>query len=70
MPAYAACMRAFGLIIGVLAILAGAVWVLQGLGLIPGSFMSRNPTWVVIGLVTLVVGVVLVTLSRRGRDAG
>ena len=64
------CMRAFGLIIGVLAILAGAVWALQGLGVIPGSFMSSNPTWVVIGLVTLVVGVVLVILSRRGRDAG
>lgn len=58
-------MRTFGLIVGVLAILAGAVWTLQGIGVIPGSFMSSNTTWVVIGLVTAVIGVGLVVWSRR-----
>jgi hypothetical protein len=58
-------MRTFGLIVGVLAILAGAVWTLQGIGVIPGSFMSSNTTWVVIGLMTAVIGVVLVIWSRR-----
>jgi hypothetical protein len=70
MAAYAPCMRTFGLIVGVLAMLAGAVWTLQGLGVIPGSFMSSNLTWVVIGLVTLVAGAGLVAWSRRGRSAG
>ena len=62
-------MRIFGSIVGVLAILAGAVWTLQGLGLIPGSFMSSNLTWVIIGLVTVVVGASLVGWSRRGPAA-
>ena len=65
LPDYAEPMRTFGLIVGVLAILAGAVWTLQGIGVIPGSFMSSNTTWVVIGLVTAVVGVGLVAWSRR-----
>ena len=63
-------MRTGSLIIGVLAILAGAVWTLQGVGVLPGSFMSSNPTWVVIGLVTAVVGVGLVLWSRRRPTAG
>ena len=70
MPPYAAGMRTFGLIIGVLAMLAGAVWTLQGLGVIPGSFMSSNLTWVVIGLATVVGGLGLVAWSRRGPAAG
>jgi hypothetical protein len=62
-------MRIFGSIVGVLAMLAGGVWTLQGLGLIPGSFMSSNPTWVIIGLLTAVVGAGLVAWSRRGPAA-
>jgi len=58
-------MRTFSFIIGLLAILAGAVWTLQGVGFIPGSFMSSNLTWVIIGLVTVVVGLGLVAWSRR-----
>ncbi len=64
-PDYAAGVRTFGFIIGLLAILAGAVWTLQGVGVIPGSFMSSNMTWVIIGLVTVVVGLGLVAWSRR-----
>jgi hypothetical protein len=63
-------MRTMGTIVGVLAILAGAVWALQGVGILPGSFMSSNPTWVVIGLVTAVLGLGLVAWSRRRPKAG
>jgi hypothetical protein len=63
-------MRTIGLITGLLAILAGAVWTLQGVGILPGSFMSSNPTWVVIGLVTGTVGFGLVAWSRRGARSG
>jgi hypothetical protein len=39
-------------------ILAGAVWMLQGLGILTagGSFMIGDPTWVVIGAATVVLG--------------
>jgi hypothetical protein len=63
-------MRTLGLVIGLLAVLAGAVWTLQGVGILPGSFMSSNPTWVVIGLVTVVVGIGLVAWSRRRARTG
>ena len=58
-------MRIIAIIIGVLIILAGAVWALQGLGLILGSFMSNNPTWTWIGSGTAVGGLLLVAFGLR-----
>jgi hypothetical protein len=54
-------------VVGVVAILGGAVWIGQGSGLIPGSFMTGDRTWFVIGLVVAFVGVVLIVIARRGR---
>jgi hypothetical protein len=53
--------------LGVLAILIGLVWVGQGLNLIPGSVMTGDPKWFVIGAIVAVVGVLLifVGLGRR-----
>src|SRR2546427_7202676 len=42
-------MRLIAVVFGVLITLAGIVWGLQGLGVIPGSFMSNNPSWIWIG---------------------
>ena len=56
------------LIIGALLIAAGAVWIGQGLGIVPGSFMSGDLFWAAVGGVALAVGVVLiVTALRRPR---
>jgi hypothetical protein len=52
-------------IVGVVAILGGAVWIGQGAGLIPGSFMTGDRTWFVIGLVVAFVGIVLIVIARR-----
>lgn len=54
-------------IIGLVAILLGVVWVLQGSGVLGGSFMSGSPTWLVIGAVVLVAGLLLILLAARGR---
>jgi uncharacterized membrane protein YhaH (DUF805 family) len=58
--------------LGVLLVLVGAVWTLQGLGYVGGSFMSGASQWTVIGLVTVVVGLALAVpaLLRRLRDSG
>ena len=57
------------LVVGLLLAAAGVVWIGQGLGLIPGSFMSGDPFWAAAGGVALVVGVVLAaTAVRRPRD--
>ena len=43
------------IVLGVLVALAGAVWTLQGLGYIGGSFMSGATLWAVIGPIVLLV---------------
>ena len=56
----------FALIIaGSLALLMGLVFVGQGANLIPGSFMTGDPTWLVVGLILAVVGVVLLVVALR-----
>ena len=60
-------MRSILLVLGVLLIGAGAAFVAQGLDLpfAPGSFMTADRTWVLIGAIVVVAGVVLVGWSRQ-----
>ena len=55
-----------GRIIGVVLVLVGGLWTLQGLGVVGGSFMTGSTAWLVIGLVTVVMGLV-VLVPRRSR---
>jgi hypothetical protein len=54
-------------VLGVLIALAGAVWTLQGLGYIGGSFMSGATLWAVIGPIVLLAGLAIIYLALRGR---
>ena len=42
-------------VVAAIAAAVGLVWFLQGLGILPGSFMSNSPTWLVAGLVVIVM---------------
>jgi hypothetical protein len=57
------------LILGALMLLMGGVWLLQGIGILPGSFMTGQIFWAVMGAVSMTVGGLLVLagfrLSRR-----
>ncbi len=53
-------------VVGLVALVTGAVWAGQGLNLIPGSFMTGSKTWLFIGLVVGVVGLILVVVALRG----
>ncbi|MFF4595329.1 hypothetical protein [Amycolatopsis sp. NPDC001319] len=53
------------LAIGAVLVLVGAVWVLQGAGVITGSFMTGQKLWFLIGLVAVLVGVVAVAATAR-----
>ena len=57
-------------VLGAVLALVGAVWTLQGAGLLGGSFMTGSTVWLVIGLVALVAGVWLVVRALRGRRSG
>jgi glutamate dehydrogenase/leucine dehydrogenase len=60
-------MRRLGVWLGVIAALAGIVWIAQGLNLplAPRSFMTADRSWVVIGLLTAAGGVILAAWSWR-----
>jgi hypothetical protein len=62
-------MRWVWLVLGVLAILVGSVWTLQGLNILGGSAMSGHGLFAVIGLIVGVIGVFLVVFSARRRAA-
>ncbi len=54
-------------VVGVLLALAGLVWILQGIGLLQGSFMSNQSQWAIIGIVVGVIGGGLLIYNNRGQ---
>ena len=58
-------MRYVLLIAGGLMALVGIVWLLQGVGILPGSFMTGQSFWAVMGAIFLVVGGLLVFAGLR-----
>ena len=56
--------------LGLLAMVLGGVWTLQGLGRLGGDLMSGKTVWAVVGGALIVAGVVLVVLGMRRRSAG
>jgi hypothetical protein len=63
-------MRWVWLVIGGLALIAGVVWTLQGLNVIRGSFMSNNHTYVVVGPIVSIIGLILLAVGARSRAPG
>jgi hypothetical protein len=57
------------LVAGALLVLLGLLWVLQGAGVVGGSFMSGQRLWLGVGIVVGVGGLVLayLGLAPRGR---
>lgn len=54
-------------IFGVLFIIAGGVWFLQGINILPGSFMSGQIRWAIYGAIAIVVGIGLLVYTNRYR---
>jgi hypothetical protein len=61
----AAMTRWVGPVVGVLLVLLGGLWTLQGVGVVGGSFMTGSRLWLVIGIVLVVAGVALLLRLRR-----
>ena len=43
--------------LGIVVALVGLLWILQGAGLVGGSFMTGQSRWLYIGIGTAIVGV-------------
>ena len=63
-------MRWVLIIVGILFVLLGAVWVLQGTNVLTQSaVMSGHSLWTVIGAILAAAGIVLVVLGATRRRA-
>jgi hypothetical protein len=51
--------------LGVLLLLLGGLWLLQGFGIVPGSFMTGETKWTVYGAIAAITGIGLLVLARR-----
>jgi hypothetical protein len=54
---------------GLLAVVLGALWTMQGLDLLGGSSMSGQTMWAVIGPIVAIAGLVLIIIGVRKRGS-
>ncbi len=52
-------------IVGLLLLFCGGVWFLQGINVLPGSFMTGEAKWAVIGGVGIVLGISILLSANR-----
>jgi hypothetical protein len=46
--------------------LSGGIWFLQGINILPGSFMTGQTKWAIYGGILLLIGIgILIAASRR-----
>ncbi|PRY40735.1 hypothetical protein [Umezawaea tangerina] len=57
-------------VVGALLVLFGAVWTLQGLNVIKGSFMTGQQLWTAIGLLAVIGGITLLVTGLRKKRTG
>ncbi|MEU8420573.1 hypothetical protein AB0C15_06835 [Micromonospora sp. NPDC048835] len=55
------------LTLGLLAVVIGAVWTVQGLGYVSGSVMTDQKIWAVLGPVVALAGLVVLWFGLRSR---
>jgi hypothetical protein len=60
-------MRILLNIVGIVLIFFGGVWFLQGINVLPGSFMTGQIKWAVYGGIAFVAGVIVLIWANRKR---
>jgi hypothetical protein len=60
-------MRTALKIFGAVLILFGAIWFLQGINVLPGSFMTGQIQWAVYGGIAIAVGIAMLRVGARKR---
>ena len=63
-------MRIALTILGILCLLMGCVWILQGVNILPGSFMTGQTKWAVYGCLLALAGIGLLISANRRRARG
>lgn len=52
-------------VVGVLMVVMGVIWFLQGINVLPGSFMTGQIKWAVYGACMGVAGLIVVARANR-----
>jgi len=60
-------MKVSLIVFGVMLILAGGVFFLQGINVLPGSYMKGDPQWAINGGILIIVGIGLILWAKRLR---
>ncbi|HET6845904.1 MAG TPA: hypothetical protein VFH29_03670 [Anaerolineales bacterium] len=63
-------MKSLWRVVSILLILSGAVFFLQGINVLPGSFMTGQIRWAVYGGLGIVAGIALWLYAGRGKLGG
>ena len=59
-------MKVTGIVVGALVLVMGLVWTLQGAGVLTGSSpMVGENLWVVLGIITMLIGALIAWLGLR-----
>ena len=61
-------MRIARMIVGALLLVCGGIWFLQGIKVIPGSFMTGQMKWTIYGGLTAFIGLILMFGVRPRRE--
>ena len=56
-------------IVAVLFLLVGTIWFLQGINVLPGSFMTGQTRWAVYGGIAIAAGITLLLGANRPRKS-
>jgi hypothetical protein len=54
-------------ILGALLVLMGGVWFLQGINILPGSFMTGQTRWAIYGGIAMLAGILVLVAANRRR---
>lgn len=60
-------MRVALRVVGILLLAMGVIWILQGINILPGSFMTGQIQWAYRGGVAAVAGLILFIIAGRRR---
>ncbi len=61
-------MKLFLTVVSSLLILIGLVWILQGVNILPGSFMTGHIQWAINGAIAAALGSAILVWTRRRRS--
>jgi hypothetical protein len=54
-------------VVGILLVLIGVIWILQGVNVLPGSFMTGQIQWAIYGGLAVAVGLGALYAANRSR---